>query len=134
MAPLTPKPRDNRLIHAHRFLARVKHSHMRSRCTILDQVIGQDEFNDETITFVRNPLLTAIPCYVEPARGAAAGEENTPSNTIVTDVFNVVLGGYYPQIDEEAHALIDDAEYDITAIASDDQHILTILTLTKVSV
>lgn len=107
-------------------MALVALRHFNSLCTIerITTTINPNS-GEEVITYVGDPLLTNIPCYLEPYRPAL--EVRRPDQTIVTSAFHIALRGYFPQISVEDRARIDTLVYNILNTDDDDTGTLTII-------
>lgn len=95
--------------------------------TIEAETTLQDPYSgEETISYIVDPLMSNIPCYVEPTRQM---EVRRPDNTIVERAWDICLQGYYPRIDVEDRIVIDGAyNHNILAVKHDDTHTVTFLT------
>lgn len=84
-----------------------------------------DAANEPTQTYADDLVLIDIKAYIEPMLGGgttASGEENRASNqTIVAEMFNVSLAGYYPTI-TNGMQMVDASgrAYNVIAMAFDD--------------
>lgn len=91
-----------------------------------------DTTNEETTTFADDEDLIDINAYIEPMLG---GEENRASNqTIVAEMFNVALAGYYPTITNNMR-MVDASgrEYNVKTMAFDDTLTTTWLVCERVN-
>lgn len=110
-------------------------AHFPNRATILDATVTYDEANQPQTTYAdtANPLLTNIRCYIEPISGATSGEVRREGYSLVTDQWNCVLAGDYPQIDNTQGIRVDDVEYNIVNVSTEATRTITALVLEKVS-
>ena len=97
-------------------------------CTIETESVTQDpNSGEETISYAADPLMTSIRCYIEPT--SPTTEVRRTDQTIVENAYNICLQGYYPHIDVEDRArLNDNSVHNILAVNSDDTHTVTFLT------
>jgi hypothetical protein len=106
-------------------LMRALGSIFNSLCTIAVETITQDPSGEEIITYVADPLMTGIKCYVEPLTQT---EIRRPDQTIVERPFTIALQGYYPRIDVEDHAVVGVTQvHNILAVKHDDTNTITFL-------
>ncbi len=102
-----------------------------SEVTIADKIVSYNAENEETITYVANPQLTAIKCYREPASGA---ETRTPNQTYSLDTFILALKGYYPLIPDTSQAIVNGNQYyNIQRVTHDDTKTITFITCENVN-
>lgn len=119
----------NTLVHP--ALTRSLYRHFPNRANIQDRIETADDFNQPVFNYVDNPLLVAIPCYIEPASG---GEARQPGNTLVTNQWNIILAGDYPQIQKTQRIVVDDQAYDIDNVSVEATHTITAIVAKIVSI
>ena len=104
--------------------------HFNSRATIQDATITYDTHNEAVTVWNDNPLLKAISCYIEPSSG---GEQRQAGNTLVTNQWNIILAGNYPQINDNQQIVVDDVAYNIVNVSVEGTDTLTALVVEKVT-
>lgn len=97
-------------------------NHFSEDATILNDVITTNSFNEEVHTLTPDPQLTNIPCYKEPISG---GEVRTPGATLVTDRWNIILAGYYPQLSKEQAISVGEEVFNIIDFSVESTHTIT---------
>src|SRR5919106_915243 len=110
----------NKLVHP--ALMRSLYRHFTNIARIQDRIETSDDFNQPIITYADNPLLINIRCYIEPASG---GEARQPGNTLVTNQWNIILAGDYPQIQKTQRIVVDGQAYNIINVSVEATHTLT---------
>lgn len=119
----------SKLVHS-KLMRSLRH-HFNCRATIQNAITDYNDFNEPITTWQDDPLLTQLPCYIEPASG---GETRLAGNTIVTNQWNVVLAGFYPQINNEQQITVDSITYNITNASTEATDTLTALVVERVSI
>lgn len=78
--------------------------------------------------YIDVPGLVNIPCKAAPLvilRPSAADETKLADYTEEGNQQQVVLSGYFPQIQQQDQAVVDGVIYDIVSVQSDSEHIMT---------
>lgn len=90
-----------------------------SFCTIEPETTTLDpNSNEEIITYAPDKLMVAIPCYLEPATQI---EIRRPDQTIVENGWIITLQGYYPRIEVEDQARVNNYQvHNILNVMHDD--------------
>lgn len=101
-----------------------------SLCSIANKTESQDAANQPIIIWVDDPLLRGINCYVQPTTGA---ETRTRMQIIEMNQWLIGLNGFFPNIQVEDQATIDEVVYNILRVAHDDHETATYLTCEIVS-
>lgn len=114
----------------HPRLMRSLRRHFNSRATIRNGTTTYNSHNEEVTSWQDDPLLKQLPCYIEPASG---GEQRQAGNTLVTNQWNVIIAGFYPNINDEQQIVIDDNEYNIINVSTESTDTLTALVVEKVT-
>jgi hypothetical protein len=94
-------------------------------------VKAQDANSGEEIkTFVVDPLMQSVRCYVEPMMNTQAGgsEIRRSDQTIVERAWTIALDGYFATISVEDRATIGLDNYNILNVMHDDTNTITFLT------
>lgn len=111
-------------------LERVQPSFYPSLCTIQELGTAQDEYGQETATPVDLANHVDIPCRIAPV--VAASEQRSQQQVFVESKYNVALNGYYPAIQEDMVAVVDDVTYGIEFAGHDGNQTMTHLTVRRV--
>lgn len=122
------KLHEQPIIHPH--LMRHIENRYPSLCSIGNVGTTQDAANQPIDTFVADPQLTGIKCYVQPASGA---ETRSREQTVELNQWIIGLAGFYPTIEQDDQAIVDDVIYNISRVAHDDHETATYLTCEVVS-
>ncbi len=115
----------NTIVHANLMYA--LHLFFNNIAAIGNIVKTQDANSGEEIkTFVVDPLMQSVRCYVEPVMNSA--EIRRPDQTIVERAWTIALDGYFPTISVEDRAAIGLDNYNVLNVMHDDTHTITFLT------
>lgn len=106
-------------------MAHLGRFHFNRFVTIAHREEGSDSFNEPTVVYKIDPLLTPIKCYKEPITGQ---EIRKPDSTVVIQPFKLVLAGYFPTIIVSDAGIIEGTTYNILAVDHDDTRTITVLT------
>lgn len=101
-----------------------------SRCTIATLGTEQDEYGQEIGTPVDLEGHVNLPCRIAPM--VAPSEQRTSQQVFVDGRYNVALAGYYPAIQEDMAAVIDDTTYGIDFVGHDGNQTMTHLIVRQV--
>lgn len=101
-----------------------------SRATIQNAITTQDSHNEDVTNWVDDPLLKQLSCYLEPASG---GETRQAGSVLVTNLWNCVIAGFYPNISNQQQLVVDDVAYNIKNTSLESTDTITVLVLEKVS-
>jgi hypothetical protein len=103
--------------------------------TVQHGTITQGSDGEPIVTYANDPLLTRIPCQVEPHRAQGDAEIRRPNNTVVTEPFDILLAGYYPRISVTDQLVVwpTQATHNILRVAHDDTRTYTTLVTEIVS-
>ena len=116
------------LIHSR--MLRSLRRHFTSRANVQNAITTQDTHNEDITEWINDPLLMQLPCYIEPARG---GEIQTPGNVLVTNQWNCIIAGYYPNISVQQQIVVDSIVYNVKDVSTESTNSITALVLEKVS-
>jgi len=114
----------------HPRLMRSLRRHFNSRATLQNGTTTYNSHNEAVTTWLDDPLLKQLPCYIEPASG---GEQRNAGNTIVSNLWNVVIAGFYPNISDQQQIVIDGNAYNIINVSTESTDTLTALVVEKVT-
>lgn len=81
-------------------LSHVARFHYPNLISVQVMTVAFDSSNEQTTTWVDDPLLIALMAYIEPFDNRG-GELRRSDQTIVENAWHIQLAGYYPTIKEE---------------------------------
>jgi SPP1 family predicted phage head-tail adaptor len=111
-------------------LMRSLRRHFNSRATIQNGTTTYNSHNEPVTVWNDDPLLKQLSCYIEPASG---GEQRQAGNTLVTNLWNVLIAGFYPNISDQQQITIDGIVYNITDVSTESTDTVTAIVVEKVT-